>query len=579
MRLATTVFGLLLVLSLTARMTMAQTPTVTVHDRVLHKIDPRTWGQFMERPSWGRETGPEAATPVNTNELRPWPARLIRELRPTVLRFPGGTDVDFIDWTDMIDHAPGRETPERPVESPTRNGNTTTNRFGYDEFLEFVETFPEDQRPETILVVNLLRGLNNRTQLDAARHAAALAAYVNAPLDRELPAYLAAYPQARRANGRANPYDVTYFQLGNETWFFTDGVKKRFGDQWVERWVDTLTLYMDEILKADPDARFIVDCWPLEVSRELHNRRPEAPLHFAWHRYHPWSMQKPRRLVEGVSLDTPEDDVDRKWVPVPLESLSAADLWRIWVACPTTNDRGLAEFHDPALDQARELGTPLAMTEWNWNGWWAEDDPALDSWFAMGVGVTSTIHAMVRTGDVNEIATQSMLIGRAWGITTIRVSDDGVPPAYLTPHGVAFALYAHHSGDRRLAMSMEHVPTYEQPINLWGLGPIDKVAELDPLATRDDEQASVFLINRRFDEPMTVRVDLRQLNPADPNASVKLVRMTGRLEDDGAVGEPGLLESNELAERGVALLEQLVAFGGAGGAPPGLGDGALDAPR
>ena len=76
--------------------------SVKVHNCVLHDIDPRLFGQFMERPSWGNEIGPEGSLTPNTRELRPEAKRLIREMQIPLVRFPGGTDVDYIDWLDMM---------------------------------------------------------------------------------------------------------------------------------------------------------------------------------------------------------------------------------------------------------------------------------------------------------------------------------------------------------------------------------------------------------------------------------------------------------------------------------------------
>ena len=48
-----------------------RTLTIAVQDRVLHAIDPRLFGQFMERPSWGGEIGVEAALTPGTSQLQP----------------------------------------------------------------------------------------------------------------------------------------------------------------------------------------------------------------------------------------------------------------------------------------------------------------------------------------------------------------------------------------------------------------------------------------------------------------------------------------------------------------------------
>ncbi|MEZ6079916.1 MAG: hypothetical protein R3C56_30855 [Pirellulaceae bacterium] len=78
-----------------------------IQDEVLHSIDPRLFGQFMERPSWG-EIGPEGALVPGTHRLQPKVVDLLAEMQPPMMRFPGGTDVDFMDWRDMVSNVPGR---------------------------------------------------------------------------------------------------------------------------------------------------------------------------------------------------------------------------------------------------------------------------------------------------------------------------------------------------------------------------------------------------------------------------------------------------------------------------------------
>ena len=47
-----------------------QTITLKVSNETLHRIDPRMFGQFMERPSWG-EIGVEGALVPGTSRLQP----------------------------------------------------------------------------------------------------------------------------------------------------------------------------------------------------------------------------------------------------------------------------------------------------------------------------------------------------------------------------------------------------------------------------------------------------------------------------------------------------------------------------
>ena len=190
---------------------------VKVHARVLHRIDARLFGQFMEKASWGSEIGSETAVIPGTHELRPQAKELIRQMQIPIVRFPGGTDANYIDWLDMIDHVPGR-MGDRPL-TKGHTGNQVTNYFGYDEFLRLCE----ELKMEPLLVVNFRDGLLAQDGVGrAARHAAQLAAYCNARVEADLPQDLAPWPRLRAANGHPQPYGVKYFQIGNETWAFAN---------------------------------------------------------------------------------------------------------------------------------------------------------------------------------------------------------------------------------------------------------------------------------------------------------------------------------------------------------------------
>ena len=157
--------------------------TYRVGKDVLHRVDPRVFGQFMERPSWG-EIGPEGALVTGTNRLQPEVFRLPQQMQIPVLRFPGGTDVDFLDCREMVSNVPGRGE-QRPV-STGHKGHKVTNRFGYDEFMQFSESV----KAEPILVVNLRDGLlKKRPMGEYVQHVAGLVAYCNAPIGAKLPGH------------------------------------------------------------------------------------------------------------------------------------------------------------------------------------------------------------------------------------------------------------------------------------------------------------------------------------------------------------------------------------------------------
>ncbi len=72
-----------------------------------------------------------------------------------------------------------------------------------------------------------------------------------------------------------------------------------------------------------------------------------------------------------------------------------------------TDASGLAQWQDKSIDQAQRLGYTLAMTEWNLNGWWRVGERR-ELWpgpGGCGLGAAVMIQAMLRRGDVIELAT------------------------------------------------------------------------------------------------------------------------------------------------------------------------------
>ena len=501
-----------------------------VRDKVLHRIDPRLFGQFMERPSWG-EIGPEGALTPGTSKLQPAVMRLLRRMEVPILRFPGGTDVDFLDWRDMVSHVPGRG-PERPV-SVGHRGHRVTNRFGYDEFLRF----REEVGAEAILVVNLREALLKRAPLaEHAAHVAGLVAYCNAPVGAKLPQGMPDWPAVRARNGRREPYGVKYWQIGNETWAFLRDLGRRVPDAPEKHHAECILALARAMLAVDPSIRFILDgaggTYP--SARIARRALGEKVSHLVFHVYTPWSMSK----------------ITRGGREVAPESLTPAEIWNAWVATPDFDANGLAVFRNPLLAEARKGGFKLAVTEWNWNGRWADGArgrAALNSSYAKGVGAAGFLHALMRSADVIEIGCQSMLVGNSWGIHAVWADRRGeVPPRYM-PTGQATMLYGLHHGRDLMAMDTSAVPTYAQPYRMGGLRPREKVACLDALATAGPEAVFFHAINRRFDQPIAVRVDLAALAPLADVARHHMLR--GRLTNRPAAGEPAQIA--EITERRV----------------------------
>ena len=120
----------------------------------------------------------------------------LRVLDPGALRWPGGILSDWYDWEDAI----GAEKDLRkPLYFAQWNATWMSNDVGIDEFLQLCEYL--DIHP----VINV----NYATS--TASHAAEFVEYVNGAVST-------AKGALRASNGHSEPYAITWWEIGNETW-------------------------------------------------------------------------------------------------------------------------------------------------------------------------------------------------------------------------------------------------------------------------------------------------------------------------------------------------------------------------
>ncbi|MFW6146227.1 MAG: hypothetical protein ACOC7R_02725 [Planctomycetota bacterium] len=511
--------------------------TLTVHDKVLHTIDVRLFGQFLERASFG-DHGPEAFVDPQTGRLPERIVAMLKAMAIPIIRFPGGTDVDYIDWRDMIDNVPGRDG-RRPITHSRRPGQqratTITNRFGYDEYF----ALRDELKCQTILVVNLLDGLAKRRPLDeAAALAAGLVAYANAPLGADLPEGMPDWPSIRAANGHPAPHKTEFVQIGNEIFLknIRDQVREATGLETPEAmapwYVEVYTAYIRAIRAVDPDVKIIIDAWLGGSISEAVQTDPTLQANvacLACHRYAPGGCDKVFRGDERV-------DPDR---------LSDEQFWWAWVSMPGAVDAvGQNRAYADSITAAHKRGYPLASTEWNWNGWnWQGMTDRFDAPAASGLGAAAFLHGLMRQGDRIRIATQSMLLGRGWSFASIFADPTGKHPPYYTPQGSATIFCRAHHGSTLLRSTLTGVRTRPQPFHFgWGGGVDHEVAELDVLVTADADRLFIHAINRTFDRDLPLRIDLSAVGPVASNGTHH--RLTFRPH-----AEEGLGVSNGIARR------------------------------
>jgi alpha-N-arabinofuranosidase len=170
---------------------------VIVHlhrDSAIGETHPRLFGAFIEhlgRCVYGGIFEPDHAS-ADSGGFRRDVLALVRELAPSIVRYPGGNFVSGYSWEDGVG----------PLESRPRRLDlawlsTETNRFGTNEFIDWCRL----AAVEPMLAVNLgTRGA------DAARQ---LVEYCNHPGGTAL-------SDLRRAHGWERAHGVKFWCLGNE---------------------------------------------------------------------------------------------------------------------------------------------------------------------------------------------------------------------------------------------------------------------------------------------------------------------------------------------------------------------------
>ncbi len=454
-------------------------------------LNKNIFGHFLEKCNWAGETGADVIWDLEQNMVCDDVIELIDSLHVPIIRFPGGTDIDYYQWTELIDNAYDRKDPKRPAYDG-RNGNIVSqNKLGFDEFLKLAEQL----NFEPLLVVNLGDAYFEKTSVEeAADYAAALVAYCNASITDNLPEKYLKWARLREKNGRKEPYDVPYFQIGNEVWMFEKEIDRNVNpvkENISNRYISIVETYIDAMRSVDPSIKIIAEGNSEGLVIPTKNQLGSKVDMMAYHHYQPWGMN----YAVNTSGDT-------------LNNISEKDFYYAMVSVPDFDSKtGLSDFHDANFRTLLKSGMPIAVTEWNWNGWVGgafEESGLKDSKLAQGLGSASMLHAMMRHSDVVKMGNQSMLAGNSWGINSIRV-DKKTNEAVLFPTGLTTGLYAAHHGNQIVESHLDNQEFYDQPYrNIGVLTSKSNVAYLDIVVSENEDNYFIHVINRDFTNKRTI---------------------------------------------------------------------------
>jgi len=132
----------------------------------------------------------------NKNGVRTDVIEALKKLKTPVIRWPGGCFADHYHWKDAI----GPKNQRKPIENMMWGNVREDNSFGTNEFLNMCEMIGA----EPYLAVNMGGG--------TVEEAVDWVKYTNHP---NATSYLT---DMRQKNGRAKPWNVKYWGVGNESW-------------------------------------------------------------------------------------------------------------------------------------------------------------------------------------------------------------------------------------------------------------------------------------------------------------------------------------------------------------------------
>ncbi|MGG6311501.1 alpha-L-arabinofuranosidase C-terminal domain-containing protein [Paenibacillus macerans] len=416
---------------------------------------------------------------------------MTRELNAGMMRLAGNYISAY-----HFEHGLGPEL-ERPVMYNEAWGGWTSKYFGTDEFIRFCR----ELGVEPLICVNDGSG----TPEEAARWIE----YCNGGIDTPMGAL-------RAENGHPEPYNVRYWEIGNEVWGGW-----QVGTCSAERFAERSVAFAEAMKAADPSI-VILACGHTdqEWNRAVLDIAGEHIDYLTLHLYHGLGRF-------GMNGDTPAEE--------RYKAIAAFPEWTRDDIRRTAEQIGANEKH-------RHI--KLAVTEYNTMYYPNTVRKGLPEEHTLGAAVANAanLNEMLRASDLVHIGSFSDLVN-GWLGGCIRVGDyyadqycgktpgwSGHPlTVYGTPTYEVMKLYANRDIRRMLPSEVE-CGTFSVRANKPVPFSLDALPDLDVAACANEAGSivTVFIVNRSLEE---VTVELK-FHGCDPSGETVLHEITGDSIDE-----------------------------------------------
>ena len=390
---------------------------INVSTQKKHSISPYLYMQFME-PLSNADTSVDAAWDYLHDCWQPCVVDAIKELAPPMIRF-GGCFASYYHWKEAV----GPRDQRVPILNQCWDG-VFSNQVGTHEFMQLCR----EVGAEPLMCVN--------TESDGRMHWA----YPKAGMDRfgtveeamEWVAYCNDPDNAlRKSHGVNDPYNLRYWQIGNETSY-----DKRGYD--ADKSAEVSAKFAKGMRKVDPslkllgwgdDFRRFDEKWAQKLCEAAGDDIDIVAYHYHYETY-------PHELKDQMENNNYRMNPERTW----------------------DNLMSMYQYMGTRIDQMREAVAPygkrLAMTESHFNLPGRNRNEMLSSW-AMGVAYARSLNTVEHNADFIDIATSADFFGTRWQVNAILFNNPINPNsrAYLQPVAEVMKLFRHHIGANALDVS------------------------------------------------------------------------------------------------------------------------------
>lgn len=343
------------------------------------------------------------------NGLRRDTLRLLKELKGTVYRWPGGNFVSGYDWRDGV----GDRDRRPPRKNPAWSG-VEHNDFGTDEFISFCRE------------VDAVPMIAANTGFGDAFSAAQWVEYCNGSAETVAGSW-------RAENGQPDPYDVRYWCVGNEmfgNW--------QLGFMQLAHYVIKHNMVAEAMLKVDRNL-VLVGVGDIETINREHD--PEQAK-----RGISWSYGMLEFCADH--MDMISEHFYRGRVPWEepgdrIDTISHVALLRNAIKERADGHRKL----QASLPNLNGRIIPIAMDEWNyWHREYEYGELGCSYDWADGMGVAAGLHELFRQADIIHMAHYAQTVNVIGAIKTSKTA------AEFETTGLVFKMYREHFGTRPVAL-------------------------------------------------------------------------------------------------------------------------------